>query len=414
MRKIPIFISSILICTLLNITYSSNLDASAKGVFEGRNFWTAEDFLAYEAEFERGRYEACGENLDCRQEYLREYAKNDRVHYNMLNIFNIANIVIDSINPSEGTMKIMYRGQSAGEKIDGEILEKPNPLKSLYMVWLDDFVADPFEDMSWLDPAKGHFSPYYVDEFLSGEFKPGTHPVYRYEENNEDPFPADTIVEVPIRQDSEIEFNEGAQIYYTFRIGGLSSHSMHSYNFCVNHPLYREGMTCKYAIDEYYNQFYVPFTADGEIASELTVSSSVSEPELEPELKNESESEPELEPEPVLERSIFGLEPELGPELEPELEPESEPEPELNHELNSELELESEPKNEPKLKSQPGAILAPNTGAITGGDSTNHKDIVFPWWLGVLLGLNGLILLWLFLPIDKKTPKNSKKLQKKY
>jgi hypothetical protein len=41
--------------------------------------------------------------------------------------------------------------------------------------------------------------------------------------------------------------------------------------------------------------------------------------------------------------------------------------------------------------------------------TTDDVKINFPWWLGVILGLNGLVLIWLFLPTGTAKPKKTKK-----
>lgn len=48
-------------------------------------------------------------------------------------------------------------------------------------------------------------------------------------------------------------------------------------------------------------------------------------------------------------------------------------------------------------------IKTPNTGAYTQ-DSDSEG---FPWWLGVIIGLNVLVLIWLFLPIREQKRKKS-------
>lgn len=51
----------------------------------------------------------------------------------------------------------------------------------------------------------------------------------------------------------------------------------------------------------------------------------------------------------------------------------------------------------------------PNTGAATPETTEQGSKVSFPWWLGVIFGLNAIILTWLFWPDPKRSEKNRMK-----
>lgn len=393
MVKKPLMALAMLISTVA-LAGLISLPTQAMGEFKsGLKYWTVQDIIDYGLEVETERNALCGDDIACKEQYYRENMNGgeNRPKFQNFDRFNSVRVWLTSINPSTGEAKFLYQGADGWELGQGHevVLKK---LKELYIVWLEDEAIDEYYSGSWVDPAHNHYVPYYVDKILSGEPSSDTYEIFSYNISRDGliEYPNRTEISFTIPSSANLDANTRGEVFLSSVIGGLYTYSTQSYGSCINSPYYKEGMECRLVFSEDYIQRMVPFTKDGILAEIAFETNNEVKDEAEVELRGEIEDE---------------IEAENGEEIEGEI-------------IEYEVEIMAEIKNEPTRGFSLPAIdegdypiaAAPNTGQLTFEEA---KTPIFPWWLGVLLGLNGLILLWFLLPFNKK-PKKCKKVPKKY
>ena len=406
MAKIPLAVSTALISTMI-LTGLTTPSAHATGTLDnGLKYWTIQDVIEYGIEAEAERTALCGNDASCKEQYYYEHMDGgeDRTRYQILDRFNSTRIWLTSINPSTGEAKFLYQGTDGWAVAMGHNVV-PQNLNELYFVWLQDDAVDRYYSNSWFDPAREHYVPDYVDEILSGELPPDTHEIFSYniERDGYIAYPERTEISFTVSSNANLEANADGAVYYSNMVGGLRTHGVYNYSSCLNNPNYREGMECRFVFTEDYYQIFVPFNADGTLAT--AESQPESEPEPEPRSEPTPEPEPEQEPEP---EPTDDITPPVNNNTDnpgdnnqnttEENEPTNNNEtPSENNEADNQIENREETVIITDSNVDTPHITTPNTGQPTATDGENSAP-VFPWWLTAILVINGAVLVWLFWP----------------
>ncbi len=394
MAKIPLAVSTALISTVF-LTGLATPSVHATGTLEdGLKYWTIQDIIEYGIGAEAERTALCGNDASCKEQYYYEHMDGgeDRTRYQLLDRFNSTRIWLTSINPSTGEAKFLYQGTDGWEVAMGHNVV-PQNLNELYFVWLQDDAVDKYYSNSWFDPAREHYVPDYVDEILSGELPPDTHEIFSYniERDGYIAYPERTEISFTVSGNANLGANADGAVYYSNMVGGLRTHGVYNYSSCLNNPNYKEGMECRFVFTEDYFQIFVPFNADGTLAT----AGSQSEPE--PELTTEPEPEPinDITPSTGDNTGNSGDNNQDIPE-EIELTNNNETPDGVNKTDNQAENREDTIVIADKSINSPD-ITTPNTGQPTN-DNGEKSAPVFPWWLTIILVINGAMLVWLFWP----------------
>lgn len=424
MKKIPILLS-ILTASLGNIAFLAH-SSSAMYQENDTTWWTVEELLEFSHQIDAEREELCHGNQDCEMEYnYTMYEKGDK--YRALDNLLQTQFWITSVNPENETIKVLFFDEDMMLRHMGikEYLE----IEHLYLGWFEN----------------GHESNifnYNHDSFTNGSM-PDSHPLYDSTIEDLSLITPWKEVELSVAGGNLIDNSMGKIAYAIFAKNNLfNAQGVYDYSSCLKANDYTKGSECKLMMSgDEWATFLPPRETIIEPEPESTTepnpeTPSDSEPELEPNANPESKPE---EPVSVTDPGVEFIddtepkqddiysEPEsstVSTESIPESntttigEPVNNPMPsinpspeswamvltgndnhsDLNHNLTSTATLNSD--STPK---------SPNTGKST---SLNNNANEFPWWLPLILILNGIILMRFFRLKPQKTSQNYQKSKK--
>ncbi len=395
MRKTTIPILSTLIAGLI---FSPIANVSAAIENRGATWWSVQELLDYHTEVEEERIATCGDDFDCNMDFEMVHYENSEKYRALHNILE-GQIWVTSINPAEETIKVLFYDEDMMLKHMG--IHENLELEHLYFGWFEEW--------------NGQIYNYNHDSFTDGT-TPGSHPLYDSTVEDLSVITPWEEVELSVAGGNLIDNPTGKIDYAAFaKDNKFNAQGYFDYSACLQAADYTYGAECQLmsSSDQGYSYFppreqltieEMPImlnddeTTDGPVGVD-------DEPNLEP--TDESPSEPTEDPEPASELNLEPIDTLEEITNEPYLET-----AEGSTNESGVTDFTSEPISEPQvivsdstINNEPvTTIQAPETGTITNGESNATE---FPWWLGAIIAINGLTLIWLFLPVRTKAPKTS-------
>lgn len=251
--------------------------------------------------------------------------------------------VVTAINPQAETFKVLAFSENMMLKRWG-ISEKVT-IDKFYLAWFDNREAQG---------QIGNFGA-YEEELLNNTLS-GTHTIFAYQKDRtrlDFPSATDTEVELQMLPNSNLIADPIGSLGYLVDGEGYNAVGGVHYSTCLNAADYSEGKECRMMISAEKGVSYFP-------PRETVMSTEGNEQEN----NQENEQIDEHTSDPVQGRPVISS----------------------------------------QINSSPSMPKTPNTG---GSNEQNQTTFEFPWWLGAILIINLLTLLWLFLPLGLSKPKKS-------
>lgn len=191
------------------------------------NYWTLEEALNAREAAKQEVLDFCQfiEESDCMEWYRNEYFYDRGSNYSAADNVNNLRFLITAINPVKNTLRMLFVNDDmeasyhAGELVQDDIDE-------LYIAWFDP----------------GQYGHDFYNEYQANTISPHTHLVFAAEQLAGSFPPSEEVTfEVnSIRENSSNSFN-----YFFITTTANKYSSPISYNNCITHPTYREGMECR-------------------------------------------------------------------------------------------------------------------------------------------------------------------------
>ena len=403
--------SQYIIPILLALASALNpVSVHAETVQNGVTYWTISEMMEFKETIDKEIQDICGDDYHCEDDTRYEYYRRGG-KYRALEVADmVGGFMVTNINPALEKITIRYTSlediwfrHSGIEPIHEDII-------SLYMVWIDEGVGDPFVDT--------RFMYNYAERLEAGEDIPGVHVVLA-KNNSKDGtgwLEEGKETEFSIAGSDIVNMNPSGRIYHKLggNIGMSISIGTTFLSECLDSPDYELGMDCRLVIGDDGSYSYIP----------MKVATSAPTPKDPDNLQRIDDQ--------IMQDILNDL---YGEDPEPDMPtPESEPEPtekpeELTTEPTDEPELNLEPTPEPELILIPEPIIsepapvqiqgklptlttsitvtAPDTGAST---DDKNRALEMPWWIAALIISGGILLVWWFMPTRlTKFQKKSKK-----
>lgn len=376
MRKLSILILTTLIIGLI----FSPVEITSAAIYDrDTTWWSVEELLEFYPEVEAEKDAECGTSQECRMEFGFNMIERGEKYSALSNLLE-SQFWITSINPETGTIKVLFFDDDMMLRRMG--IEEKLELENLYIGWTED----------WL----GHGYYYnFVDSF--DEIMPGVHQLYNSEVEDITSIIPWQENEFPML-DSDISGNTTGVLYFTIyaKNNMFNAQGGTSYASCLNSPDYQAGMECKlYISSDQWASYFPP--RDPIVIEEMPIVEVVETDSTEPDNPEPDNTGPDpianqdnIEPEPTIEPSTT---------IDESI-------PEIAETGNDNTDSTNNADVTDNNTEPTAEIHAPETGTMPV-EGTNATE--FPWWLGVIAALNILTLIWLFLPINIKTPKNTTK-----
>lgn len=367
---------ALLLPTLIAAMAAGNLaimsqDSSAIYKEGNKTWWTVEEMLDFRKTADSEIDERCGKDYECREELYFERLGDYNNQYVALERLEEPQFNITSINPEQETMKVVYFDQNPMMKRMGE--EEHDPLAHIFIAWFDE-IANP-----------GEMGNYYYETPLEETFTNIPHVIYQKnaEEYPGGVFPVNQEFSLPITG-SGIKNDPLGRLGVAVFAEQYNSLGFVDYKSCLVAPDYTSGTECRLMVSSSGELKYMPPRETILMSSDV---STVEEPSQStcPTSPADANSECFDDPDPSEEE---GAGDEAG--------------------YGSADETYVSTKDQADFKTSDTTIVpkAPNTGVI--GKIVDLASEL-PWWIiGVAL-LNLATIVWLFLPVQPKLPKISKK-----
>ena len=138
------------------------------------SYWTFQEILDFEAEFDATATERCGEDGICRHEFLFEQIESqDDARYSWVEYFKNNHFTITDVDPAGETVTLYFRDRDSMNWGSG--IDNISELTEVHLAWIEDGFADPRMDPLWAD---GRLITSYTADFRSGTIREGTHKVF--------------------------------------------------------------------------------------------------------------------------------------------------------------------------------------------------------------------------------------------
>ena len=363
---------------------ASGVDANLLPIgteINGKRYWSVSEMLTASELINAKRKEFCAGDSMCEMDLSFEQAEHFGGIYRALESFDQMRFMLTSINPSLGTMKLLFRDEDKMmSRMEGRTIR--HHIDSIYTVWVEESLGDPSMDARWL--AYGYRYPFHLGA-TEEEARAASHVIMDESSDTLDVgwFTPNMEREYDIK-DSQIENNTSGLIFFSYQSSGGSSHGTLGYRECIDSPDYREGMECKMMYqDEGYFEM-LPMEPIEEPASEIVdeVTESTAESTSEHPTSGLAEaSDATL----VVASDTVPTSTQTALSNAPKAPDTSAP-------------SDSEQNGEQIAKSSDGAVGL----SLSATPSGEGPISVFPWWLIGLMFFGGLFFLfsiWLLLPL---------------
>ena len=336
------------ILIFLTLISGTCLKTSTVSAASAKQIWTIPQLIAMKNEINIELTEVCNSDIACEDEFFFEHSRFDTA-YKIVDGFRRSILLITAINPEESTIRVLFQDDSP---MLNELFggKRQAVLDELYIAWFSE--------------QPNMYNSYYA---VHGNYPEGMyHPLFAGSAtaNGANWFVPNTEVTLSIN-DAAVLYNVPYLIYFTMEADITNATGAYDYSDCMNSPAYETGMECRMVFDDEKGISFLPFLPGSE------------SPVLAPDANEPNED--------ISSTSINTQESVLG-------------KPSTTIEKGTNQSLNTLPK-------------APNTGFISFRNSTN-KYINLPWWILALIIANIIVLIWLFVPIRRKSPKSPKKSKK--
>ena len=106
MKKIPILLLTLTVA-LGNLLFFSP-DSLAIYQDDDNTWWSVEELLEFSQLVEREEAELCGDDFGCREELFYSRFESEDARYQALNILQEGRFWVTAVNPTEGTLEVLY------------------------------------------------------------------------------------------------------------------------------------------------------------------------------------------------------------------------------------------------------------------------------------------------------------------
>ncbi len=346
MKKNPIFLLTLIICSALSTLFSAKTQALYKDAND-TSWWSVPELLEFSKVVAAEEEELCGGDFGCREELFFSRFESEDLKYQALEMLREGRFWITSINPTEETLEVLYFDEDQMLKRWG--IEEIQPLEFIFI--------------AWFDRINGQIGNYDHNLPIEPQFSDDLHLMYAdsAESYGEDGFPANQPFKLPINNTNLIEDHVGRLYIATFG-ENYNSKGYLDYSSCLEN--YEEGETCQLMF------------SPGQGYRYLSPSKLMSE---------DDSKDVEIV--------------QIAADIEDETK-------QNTNEEAEEEEIKAEITENTTSESPVYAIKAPHTGDIT---SLCEKVVEFPWWLGLLLVIGDITVMWFFWPKKSIKPLDKKR-----
>lgn len=294
-------------------------------------------------------------------------------------VFDGMYLAVTSINREKDEISVVIHDKDVFLERIG--IHEQGVLNELAIVWIKD---------------RNNY-PKYVDFLRSGEANDNISTIYY---GNADLFgegwlPSNTEVVLNV-SGADLIHNDNEIIDFSILVNPLGASGGYNYSMCYRDLGYVSGMDCQMRISENMRIAYFP-VARAEITEEVIEDEVISKEDIEVEAKNVSNEEIAQ-----LTKQILSVTPEAKNDQNYENVTEKTKNVERNYEekgnADSKMDVQVADSEDDFKMEVP----------IAGGKCT--RQIIFPWWILVLIILGDIVVMWLFWP---ENDKNRKKVEKK-
>lgn len=225
-KKIPLLISTLTAISVGSGLLSSAAFATSSGA--SKNYWTVAELLAAKPIIDSTKDDFCGNNWDCREGVSQAYRGLGNRAGGEVELESIR-VAVTSVNPSNGTVKIAYFGESLEHRT---WTAKRFNLTELYAFWIDADQSSQIPQATWTN-------------IRNDVEVPGTHILISKNLANSSSgwFPEGQEVTFTVGDISNIPRNE---LYvYANSEDGINTYGPTNFSSCINSPNYQEGMECR-------------------------------------------------------------------------------------------------------------------------------------------------------------------------
>ena len=364
MRKTHLLLLTAIMATG-SLTFSAQ-DSSALYKEDERTWWTVEELLDFKKVADAEMNEQCGKDIGCREnlyfqrldDYSNQYVALDRLEESQFHI--------TSINPEQGTMKVLYFDQDLVMRRMGE--EWHDPLRHIFIAWFDDL------------KNSSEIGRYYYAYPPEQIFSTMPHIVYRSGDEN---YPSGQEFELSVNPD-EMRDNPHGRVSLAVFADQFNSMGYTDYRSCLNDPDYTPGTECRLMLSSDGDSRFMPPRETTFVAQAFG-----EQPGSDTSGQTEDTTDATAGDTQVKDQTTEG-----------------DQEPQVQADLSTETTEQSTAASDDDHRVTTNEIKAPETGIIERFIDTARE---LPWWFIAIVLVNILAIVWLFWPTHKDSPKISKK-----
>ena len=330
--------------------------------------WTIPQLIAMQEDVAAETAELCAGDTFCEDELYSSHLEAGG-KYAALDSFSNMIILITAINPSNSTIRVIFHDEDPMMRWLPEE-ERRSTLDELYI--------SKFSNRPGIDEAH--------DIMRSGYSSDTHHPLFAgtAATNGAGWFTPNIEVELPITNAASL-LEAPYIIHFAMEADYTNVIGAHDYSDCLTSPVYKEGMECRVVFDENGWFYFLPFWPGVDLPATITdikegPTSTTDTLELTP----DTTTTEDLPTENTSAEEGYGA-----------------TDPEETSFIETPLGTTS------NIDTPTTIATTPDTGDFTRlGFHAKKTDL--PWWIAGLIIANLTLLIWWFLPIRPKSPKNSK------
>lgn len=243
MKKLPTILLSTLTLGLANLGLTTHPASALYIDDDGATWYKVSEMLEYKNEFDQLAEDQCGDNTTCLQDLYFAKMESEDPKFWALEQLVQQQITVTSVNPGEGTLKVLFFDEDTMMKRMG--IHEHLTLGEFYMGWFEYDVNRIYNYGS------------YVDKLSSDTF-PGAHLIYFQSDNSEGNIPANQEFELSVPE-ANLSLNTSGEIGYgAFADPYFNAAGRFIYTSCLSEPDYFEGAECRMMISPEKGIAYFP------------------------------------------------------------------------------------------------------------------------------------------------------------
>lgn len=380
----------------------------------GSKWWSVEELLKYADEVDAEEEALCGDDMGCREELFFSKLDAHDQKYESLDMFRQSQFSVTSINPAAGKLDMIYFDQDPMLRRMG--IDERDQLKYVYMAWAlrgDTDIGNINPDL----PLESQIDTSDAQVVYAG---------HDYEFGPEG-FPSNQVFSLPVDSAKLAANTRGHLLANTYGYSFYNAATGINYASCLESPHYISGESCDLMFSAENGSRYFPHnlavqtsTTPGDQATDggnQSDPTQTPDPSQTPDPTQSSDSLSDVEPNPG-QSSNTASESKAHSDAAPasaQVAVANDDAQDAFQEPDSLAKISDTPSNNPgsaDIKTtndtpQPLAesVELPVTGSL---QDKCEREVIFPWWLILLLLIGDAVILWLF------WPKNRKKIEKNY